>query len=87
MRKQYHGLSISCVSMEILEEIRDMELLSLPHVQAKYLGEHINVFHRIDVREGSDFLSQLYKVLPGLPSLWRFASNQTLLSIIKNLNL
>lgn len=83
MRKQNHGLSISCVSMEILEEIREMELLSLLHVQAKDLGEHINGLHRIDVREGSDFLSQLNKVLSGLPSLWRFASNQTLLSFIK----
>ena len=83
LREQDHGLSVKCLSMEILEEIREIELSSLPHVQAKDLGEYINGLHKIDVRSGSKSLSQLYKVLPGLPSLWRFASNQTLLNIIK----
>ena len=80
---QDYDLSVKCLSLEILEEIREMELSSLPHLQAEDLGEYINGLHKIDVRDGTHFLSQLYKVLPGLPSLWRFASNQTLMSIIK----
>ena len=80
---QDYGLSVKCLSLEILEEIREMELSFLPHLRAKDLGEYINDLHKIDVRDGTHFLSQLYKVLPGLPSLWRFAGNQTLMSIIK----
>lgn len=37
LREQDHGLSVKCLSMEILEEIREIELSSLPHVQAKDL--------------------------------------------------
>ena len=42
---QDYGLSVKRLSLEILEEIREMELSSLPHLQAKDLGEYINDLH------------------------------------------
>lgn len=76
------NLSIDELANKLLAEIKQMKIKSLPAIEDYNLADFIDKLHRVDLENESDLLSQVYQLLPTLPSIWRFASNEKLIDIL-----